>query len=143
MAGLYELDRKRNTPAEAGKTFRVIYSALKDQKHPRRGGEDLRTKRGCCDTRETPPPRRGRLSRFACVHIASRNTPAEAGKTPHAGPKRRALRKHPRRGGEDDHIPQPSKAIQETPPPRRGRPKEHFKMAAYTGNTPAEAGKTL
>ena len=70
-----------NTPAEAGKT-RVGSEAVRLlQKHPRRGGEDSRSRFGARSGRETPPPRRGRLSVRDLRAANTGNTPAEAGKT--------------------------------------------------------------
>ena len=53
------------------------------------------------------------------------------------------FRKHPRRGGEDEKLHVSRQAVQETPPPRRGRPVGSLSRCAACRNTPAEAGKTF
>ena len=93
-----------NTPAEAGKTRSEPLRDLREEKHPRRGGEDREEGPERLAPAETPPPRRGRLSIESGGLTASRNTPAEAGKTTRHLTECAHVRKHPRRGGEDSNI---------------------------------------
>ena len=67
-------------------------------------GEDLMTKSGISQRKETPPHARGRRSSSRVAYIRTRNTPACAGKT-HLRPFGCDLRqKHPRMRGEDSKI---------------------------------------
>ena len=132
----------RNTPAEAGKTWFRPSARERAKKHPRRGGEDLRSTSGSATTPETPPPRRGRQSRVHVYELPLRNTPAEAGKTGAGLAALTIIWKHPRRGGEDSSSKEWPSSLRETPPPRRGRPSVRGSCCSSPRNTPAEAGKT-
>ena len=132
----------RNTPAEAGKTTHSAPTQRSREKHPRRGGEDLRCSFSKTSATETPPPRRGRHLDKVFRVDAIGNTPAEAGKTRCFPWILKVFWKHPRRGGEDTIGSSIGQIGEETPPPRRGRLIFLSWSVLGLGNTPAEAGKT-
>ena len=111
-------------------------------KNPRQGGENTIDQIQDLGIEETPPPRRGRLVSAISGAVPRGNTPAEAGKTREAGSGGCPIRKHPRRGGEDNDASHSSRSLPETPPPRRGRRGKRPSRQCGRGNTPAEAGKT-
>ena len=79
------LPELRITPADAGKTFRQIYSYRIGQDHPRGCGENCA---GCAVQRlpvGSPPRMRGKLRSASAKDTKLRITPADAGKTRHHG----------------------------------------------------------
>ena len=115
-------NKRRNTPACAGKTRGAPPVRVRRKKHPRMRGED----------------HLGSDEK----HTRGGNTPACAGKTRGALFFVAFFEKHPRMRGEDSNRLLKTPGCLETPPHARGRPliKAHGYMGA--GNTPACAGKT-
>ena len=132
-----------NTPAYAGKTGVVVGRLRSLQKHPRVCGEDASTQSQSPRRCETPPRMRGRHAAFLMGAIASRNTPAYAGKTFQPQYLCSVSWKHPRVCGEDYQINRRCVRVAETPPRMRGRLLKGGLSKLGAGNTPAYAGKTV
>ena len=115
-------ERVGNTPAYAGKTWRVPSRACSRRKHPRLRGEDCTS------------------GSFWMAAVG--NTPAYAGKTVCHACGHDAHAKHPRLRGEDSAVISIRRKIVETPPLTRGRRKGSAETVKAFGNTPAYAGKT-
>ena len=86
---------------------------------------------------------RERLLYQTFVRIASRITPARAGKTIQANQNSRHKRDHPRSCGKDPWWQEQDKPWQGSPPLVRERPRVRSAKICSSGITPARAGKTL
>ena len=139
---MYGLNRRRNTPAYAGKTIGISRIKLRAKKHPRLRGEDGPCLPPSSERRETPPLTRGRQTRSPRRRRSSGNTPAYAGKTKRASRALFKVEKHPRLRGEDSLQPFTAHLPVETPPLTRGRRNCRQEGRPRFGNTPAYAGKT-
>ncbi len=80
-APITHLDKRRITPAYAGKTIEKIpfFNGLKD--HPRVCGKDLVFVFLDCDSKGSPPRMRERPRLLCYLRLCTRITPAYAGKT--------------------------------------------------------------
>ena len=94
----------RITPARAGKTKSPILSGFLGQDHPRSCGKDARWVSVDDVTVGSPPLVRERLRIFVGLPDHHRITPARAGKTCHAKPRRWPGRDHPRSCGKDKVV---------------------------------------
>ena len=137
------LPELRITPADAGKTFRQIYSYRIGQDHPRGCGENCA---GCAVQRlpvGSPPRMRGKLRSASAKDTKLRITPAGAGKTSaqhHGGVK---WRDHPRRCGENTVRYKSLLTGKGSPPQVRGKPARTNRKSTKVRITPAGAGKTF
>ena len=88
------------TPAYAGKSLQLWISDRSQEDHPRLCGEKRGT--GCLERNHegSPPPMRGKANALDPVTIATRITPAYAGKSLHQGRPAAYRRDHPRLCGE-------------------------------------------
>ena len=109
------------TPAYAGKSMRTTSRQPRRWDHPRLCGEKTATHRAWTKQRGSPPPMRGKESRFSSAIVFFRITPAYAGKS-HTQVKSTAAKwDHPRLCGEKfQHTLQPLYP-QGSPPPMRGK----------------------
>ena len=85
---------------------------------------------------------RGKLRTGDYVYVAVGITPAGAGKTLYEFELEHVERDHPRRCGENHHIPQNAQQIAGSPPQVRGKQHVSFFETDISGITPAGAGKT-
>ena len=130
------------TPARAGKTAALPYTARPGEDHPRACGENYgRSGESACG--EGSPPRvRGKHGETVLQTAPSRITPARAGKTvPHCTRVRRA-RDHPRACGENASLLRHSSSLPASPPRVRGKRLVNFGRHFCKRITPARAGKT-
>ena len=137
------LPELRITPADAGKTFRQIYSYRIGQDHPRGCGENRGSERIMHWATGSPPRMRGKQSVIIEQKFPARITPADAGKTSGAHELCSRPEDHPRGCGENP----PSGLIRYTlagsPPRMRGKPSLQPLAGITLRITPADAGKTL
>ncbi len=130
------------TPAGAGKTtsVTVLRSVLKD--HPRRCGENRNVIEFENRLPGSPPQVRGKLAVLGFFAASDGITPAGAGKTAMGDNKRMTQRDHPRRCGENPPKSSSATRQQGSPPQVRGKPCNCRRCYAWSGITPAGAGKT-
>ena len=134
--------RRRITPACAGKTgvSLVCFGVWRD--HPRMRGEDSSMSRAASRQAGSPPHARGRHYELNRPEGWERITPACAGKTPQAVAVARCRSDHPRMRGED-MLPVPKfRRMYGSPPHARGRLLNLGVCRGDGGITPACAGKT-
>ena len=129
-------------PARAGKTGRQGRPAHRRPAHPRAGGENpgawwLPVVAGGSSPRGRGKPR-GNLS----PPDASRLIPARAGKTCLSACQHEKTWAHPRAGGENTRLVEPSDATLGSSPRGRGKPVPAGSKQPPTGLIPARAGKT-
>ena len=74
------VDRKRITPAYAGKSTTVWHYPLAFTDHPRLCGEKIETNQFTTSAAGSPPPMRGKVANLLRVQPDRRITPAYAGK---------------------------------------------------------------
>ena len=135
--------RRRITPARAGKTPRWKSQGFLSWDHPRACGENMQKNPYMIRYKGSPPRVRGKLSKWGTYAAAGRITPARAGKTRRLTNSRGRRGDHPRACGEN---PSPSRVFICNPgsPPRvRGKPPSAVKVFMPGGITPARAGKTF
>ena len=134
--------RRRITPADAGKTKRSGACRLSGQDHPRGCGENTQICR-FDDVNEGSPPRmRGKPRWSSGVDAARRITPADAGKTLVTDGDAAAKDDHPRGCGENSLNGIFSATGLGSPPRMRGKLIQLATGLGKTGITPADAGKT-
>ena len=85
---------------------------------------------------------RGKLPQLIVQGTLVGITPAGAGKTLYEFELEHVERDHPRRCGENHHIPQNAQQIAGSPPQVRGKQHVSFFETDISGITPAGAGKT-
>ena len=130
------------TPAGAGKTA-INLNALQILKdHPRRCGENRLIRASRHPATGSPPQVRGKLFGFRPQKSQRRITPAGAGKTVRSTPCLYLCWDHPRRCGENTIFFVHMRQRVGSPPQVRGKPTLQPYGAAWTGITPAGAGKT-
>ena len=133
---------RRNTPTRVGKTIAKQEDENVGEKHPHAGGEDHVYGKTLDLLRETPPRGWGRpLRPFPSVR-GTGNTPTRVGKTPAAGFRAAAKRKHPHAGGEDKKPHPHPESCAETPPRGWGRLYVFSELRRFWRNTPTRVGKT-
>ena len=131
----------RITPAYAGKSGYVDVGTACRRDHPRLCGEKFSGahRRSCrCGS---PPPMRGKAKHIPKEAERKRITPAYAGKSPPKTRCRRSSKDHPRLCGEKENCTKMKGCSVGSPPPMRGKEKHSTQPRAYTGITPAYAGK--
>ena len=134
--------RKRITPADAGKTLKVLQlnNLLKD--HPRGCGENVPV----CFRKQQPhgsPPRmRGKPETPVPVVPADRITPADAGKTYSHAITISQIQDHPRGCGENTACRCGALGSSGSPPRMRGKRSANGISGYAVRITPADAGKT-
>ena len=136
------IQRRRITPAHAGKTsLDILHNAL-SKDHPRACGENIH--RGFVRQFDTgsPPRMRGKLKIPSPSQSIQRITPAHAGKTPSCDGRPPEYEDHPRACGENFIVLLAELAEMGSPPRMRGKPKSAIIFATRNGITPAHAGKT-
>ena len=132
----------RITPAGAGKTSCSAAVQLVPRDHPRRCGENLRTKCGCISNPGSPPQVRGKLMGYHYTDGVDRITPAGAGKTVCFYISKLGAEDHPRRCGENKSAHGRLASLKGSPPQVRGKPIMISFVTKINGITPAGAGKT-
>ena len=129
-------------PARAGKTCHGGFTFCVCGAHPRAGGENhTRVRLGSAFYGSSPRGRgkpRGNLS----PPDASRLIPARAGKTCLSACQHEKTWAHPRAGGENTRLVEPSDATLGSSPRGRGKPVPAGSKQPPTGLIPARAGKT-
>ena len=136
------LQRRRITPAGAGKTFALLNVTDCAWDHPRRCGENRTPRLLKTLCWGSPPQVRGKLFYKSKLSAASRITPAGAGKT---GFYRQPLWKaadHPRRCGENFKVDCDIESPLGSPPQVRGKLLYAILCVFFFRITPAGAGKT-
>ena len=137
------LPELRITPADAGKTFRQIYSYRIGQDHPRGCGENGRNLTLEYHEVGSPPRMRGKPVAKQLRHRRVGITPADAGKTQFLMLAPRRDQDHPRGCGENCPLSGAHGLTLGSPPRMRGKPELANSASAAVGITPADAGKTL
>ncbi len=133
----------RITPADAGKTSRRKAGLPAAEDHPRGCGENSAAQYLDTRTLGSPPRMRGKPS-LACPLISYiRITPADAGKTSHAGAITSVMPDHPRGCGENGPLHQLKFFAVGSPPRMRGKRDFRKPFLVPPGITPADAGKTI
>ena len=132
----------RITPADAGKTFRQIYSYRIGQDHPRGCGEN--TSRRYCRVGNlgSPPRMRGKPQHTVRQELLPRITPADAGKTMCGNAGQSSTWDHPRGCGENSAAQYLDTRTLGSPPRMRGKLANGQNLGAIIRITPADAGKT-
>ena len=131
------------TPACAGKTDTGCAAREFFWDHPRVCGENLFAERAVGLFEGSPPRVRGKRSKEVPELKAPGITPACAGKTQKVCGLRLLWRDHPRVCGENTNLETFSGNKKGSPPRVRGKPALRRSFCAYSGITPACAGKTL
>ena len=132
----------RITPARAGKTVFHVKRNRFRVNHPRACGENSFSPSFFHISFQSPPRVRGKPSTAQSAPIASRITPARAGKTYNRRLVCLPLKDHPRACGENRPRRYPLPAPLGSPPRVRGKQLLILGIVAHAGITPARAGKT-
>ena len=132
----------RITPADAGKTERLILDAEALEDHPRGCGENLLRAFEFWQVPGSPPRMRGKHSRSQLSALWRRITPADAGKTPSCTTFAPLVQDHPRGCGENIFTAAYFYRQSGSPPRMRGKRRGRRTPALDSGITPADAGKT-
>ena len=146
MRGKEDLTMQENlkyriTPAYAGKSLAEFGKTSKAWDHPRLCGEKVASSVYSQTFPGSPPPMRGKESRTAGRLEKCRITPAYAGKSQIVVNLVCGKQDHPRLCGEKHMEVYAICDIIGSPPPMRGKVKEHFTGAYNARITPAYAGK--
>ena len=132
----------RITPADAGKTGKIVVVVTTPTDHPRGCGEN-KTFGSLPSKRSGSPPRmRGKPWVVAAPARQSRITPADAGKTSSKMTGTHSCRDHPRGCGENCHPLSRRNTASGSPPRMRGKLFCKTRSPARNRITPADAGKT-
>ena len=133
--------KERITPACAGKNCPQRTLSPRPQDHPRACGKKRKIK--CANTRRkgSPPRMRGKALRLHGRGWLAGITPACAGKSRSRSWTRCARRDHPRACGEKCIYRQYITACSGSPPPVRGKEKEHHRDVGFAGSPPPVRGK--
>ena len=130
------------TPAGAGKTLSDVDRDGNKKDHPRRCGENRRTRGGQQQRVGSPPQVRGKRKRRPQRSCWNGITPAGAGKTKRPSEVPSFLKDHPRRCGENLSMYSLADSPAGSPPQVRGKPNIHDVFNGTDRITPAGAGKT-
>ena len=131
------------TPACAGKSSRWCRRIGSPRDHPRVRGEETLSTSASLTTWGSPPRARGRVSVVFELMIASRITPACAGKSIWKPGKMKSGRDHPRVRGEEIAAATGATGEEGSPPRARGRVVSFPLKFRARGITPACAGKSI
>ena len=137
-----QVNTRRITPADAGKTSRHLVGINQSQDHPRGCGENDVRLRKFDPVPGSPPRMRGKLFGKTSERERRRITPADAGKTANLHSQVTFEKDHPRGCGENLLIRHPYLYSLGSPPRMRGKRYEPATEEEDDGITPAEAGKT-
>ena len=132
----------RITPADAGKTLIMTSQYFGSRDHPRGCGENPSQAHQGIVCLGSPPRMRGKLDSLSRNHAPTRITPADAGKTPSCTTFAPLVQDHPRGCGENRNVIEFETRLPGSPPRMRGKRHCSEKRGAFTGITPADAGKT-
>ena len=129
------------TPAYAGKSWKISIYAPDEWDHPRLCGEKIYTYRKSTGRQGSPPPMRGKVGNRLKSNFIHGITPAYAGKRTEPISSVISCGDHPRLCGEKYQTRGFFSSPRGSPPPMRGKEKHSTQPRAYTGITPAYAGK--
>ena len=132
----------RITPAYAGKSSYGINANALARDHPRLCGEKLAYFDITDISTGSPPPMRGKEQYLIAEGVASRITPAYAGKSYQRRNRRSQVWDHPRLCGEKLLTIKSLVTITGSPPPMRGKVVTGLATIFTTRITPAYAGKS-
>ena len=132
----------RITPARAGKTAEEKVQKLLDRDHPRSRGKDLYIGHQSSRLGGSPPLARERRCHAHPMAFPPGITPARAGKTRPCQSFRAPPGDHPRSRGKDITSAALLSGRRGSPPLARERRLRISERIAWTGITPARAGKT-
>ncbi len=130
------------TPAYAGKRCKNVAVQSPKQDHPRLCGEKESRLTELKKYPGSPPPMRGKVSRYDGKYNFYRITPAYAGKRSAWFLRSPLKRDHPRLCGEKRKFPMCPAILQGSPPPMRGKEAMQHLIKLVKGITPAYAGKS-
>ncbi len=136
------MERRRITPAGAGKT--IIYHRMHSESrdHPRRCGENQMLTTAATVSTGSPPQVRGKQNVLTHHRHGGRITPAGAGKTTRISRHISSARDHPRRCGENVRPAKKPFLTSGSPPQVRGKLHADTTQRIKARITPAGAGKT-
>ena len=139
---LDRVQKKRITPAWAGKRSASRCKEKFRWDHPRVGGEKPHRPRNPFSNAGSPPRGRGKAMMNKKVPAATRITPAWAGKS--RSPRRTLSRQwdHPRVGGEKMQSNETTRMVEGSPPRGRGKGGLVCVLSVVIRITPAWAGKS-
>ena len=132
----------RITPADAGKTKRLMVDSFGDMDHPRGCGENLVLVSVKKPFLGSPPRMRGKRAPTAVTVAGQGITPADAGKTALAVADGVPAKDHPRGCGENRTVFKYLFTATGSPPRMRGKQINNFFNIIVLRITPADAGKT-
>ncbi len=132
----------RLTPAGAGRTVPGFRPCCCRKAHPRRRGENTPAKARTAAMNGSPPQARGELCNAPPRPRPRRLTPAGAGRTRPRCSSRRSTAAHPRRRGENEHVPRTLSPWRGSPPQARGERRPRHRGHGARRLTPAGAGET-
>ena len=134
-------NRRRITPAHAGKSTLVNSTTKPQRDHPRLCGEKAAYFRAECVPRGSPPRVRGKAVQFHHRHNGVGITPACAGKS-HVLPRPAQVQwDHPRVCGEKKKAEEMGATTKGSPPRMRGKENRVLGGILHVRITPACAGK--
>lgn len=129
------------TPAQAGRSPYFLYGKKDYKDHPRIGGEKAELTAAVISAMGSPPRRRGKGYREFGIDISDRITPAQAGKRPRNRCVLQRTWDHPRISGEKLAAAGVVGRGRGSPPRRRGKIAQRWRVLPEHGITPAQAGK--
>ena len=136
-------DKRRITPAYAGKSGSWSSYCMHRWDHPRVCGEKFPVSRELVRNEGSPPRMRGKENLHGGRAALKGITPAYAGKSFSSGHEKGLVWDHPRVCGEKGQRPDSREQNQGSPPRMRGKAQRRAGSARGSGITPAYAGKRL
>ena len=139
-----QVNTRRITPADAGKTSRHLVGINQSQDHPRGCGENDVRLRKFDPVPGSPPRMRGKLIDSILSFSMPRITPADAGKTRNFRfrSNQNQTQDHPRGCGENKYCCLGTFFPAGSPPRMRGKLNGVLPAGSFSRITPADAGKT-
>ena len=141
--GFLKSQKRRITPADAGKTKNMQSLIVRDEDHPRGCGENIRASAAETWTTGSPPRMRGKPVVRVRKRSVNRITPADAGKTKNMQSLIVRDEDHPRGCGENALLRRQRLSGMGSPPRMRGKHLRTEFPREADGITPADAGKTI
>ena len=135
--------KRRITPAYAGKSGSIYVNVTLAQDHPRVCGEKTCVIRRVRCGGGSPPRMRGKDPVLVVFSLFFRITPAYAGKRPRLPAGRKRSEDHPRVCGEKSNLRRTVSCRLGSPPRMRGKGRNVRRALPGVGITPAYAGKRL